>query len=309
MAKEENRRLARLKPNLERRALIYQFTRAFFREQGFLEVETPARLSEVAPEQHIIPFKSEDWFLSTSPELHMKRLLAAGYDRIFQFSRCFRKGEQGRGHNSEFTILEWYRSHADYQQMIHDTERLVVTLANKLQFGRHIQYQNQDIDLTPPWPGITVREAFRHTAGWDPMVEPNLERFDVDLVAKVIPSFPSNHPTILLDYPAELASLARLKPGEVAVAERAEVFTGGLELANAYSELRDQREQARRFREEIRQIQRKTKRKVVLPQKFLKELARLPECGGIALGMDRLVMLFCNANSIAEVMSFTVDTA
>ncbi len=307
MADAEYRRLVHLKPNLERRALIYQFTRDFFRERGFLEVETPVRVSEVAPEQHITPFASEDWFLSTSPELHMKRVLAAGYDKIFQFSHCFRKGEQGRGHNPEFTMLEWYRSRANYQQMIHDTEQLIVMLANELQFGHHIQYQNQDVDLTLPWPKVTVRNAFRYAAGWDPLAEFDPERFDIDLVTKVIPSFPPCRPIVLLDYPAVLASLACLKPSEPVVAERAEVFIGGLELANAYSELRDQREQVRRFREEIRQIQRETGREMVIPRKFLKELVRLPECGGIALGIDRLVMFFCDAGSIDEVILFTVD--
>jgi len=132
MAEAESRRLARLKPNLERRALIYRFTRAFFQQQGFLEVETPIRMPEVAPEQYITPFASEDWLLSTSPELHMKRLLASGYDNIFQFSRCFRKGERGRLHNPEFTLLEWYRTHAGYREMISDPEQLVVTLAGTL---------------------------------------------------------------------------------------------------------------------------------------------------------------------------------
>src|SRR3989338_48859 len=112
MAEAEYRRLARLKPNPERRALIYRFTRAFFQQQGFLEIETPVRMPEVAPEQYISPFTSEDWLLSTSPELHMKRLLASGYQKIFQFSRCFRKGEKGRIHNPEFTLLEWYRTQA-----------------------------------------------------------------------------------------------------------------------------------------------------------------------------------------------------
>ncbi len=309
MAEAEYRRLARLKPNLERRTLIYRFTRGFFQERGFLEVETPVRVPEIAPELQITPFASEDWFLSTSPELHMKRLLAAGYDRIFQFSRCFRKGERGRWHNPEFTMLEWYRIGNDYQQMIHDTEQLIVTLADKLQLGRNFSYQKHDVDLTLPWPRITVREAFRHAAGWDPIAELDLKRFDEDLVTKVIPSFPSRRPTVLLDYPAALASLARLKRDDLAVAERAEVFISGLELANAYSELRHQTEQAKRFRKEIRQMHRELGRKVAMPRKFLKALARLPDCGGIALGMDRLVMLFCDAGSIAEVIPFTVDTA
>lgn len=337
MAEAESRRLARLKPNLERRALICRYTRDFFRQQGFLEIETPIRMPEVAPEQYITPFTSEDWLLSTSPELHMKRLLAAGYDKIFQFSRCFRNGELGRLHNPEFTLLEWYRTHASYQEMISDTEQLIVTLAGKLKLGHHLHYRGHDIDLTLPWPRVTVREAFRHAAGWDPVtalspnchcetilppipvmfptsrddaaipVSPDRERFDIDLVTKVIPAFPPDRPTVLTDFPAALGSLARLKQGEPAIAERAEVFIGGLELTNAFSELTDRMEQTRRFREEIRQIQLQTGEKRTIPRRFLKALDRLPECGGIALGVDRLAMLFCDAASIDEVMPFTTD--
>ena len=307
MAEAESRRLARLKPNLERRALIFRFTRAFFQQQGFLEIETPIRMPEVAPEQYITPFASENWLLSTSPELHMKRLLAAGYDKIFQFSRCFRKGERGRRHNPEFTLLEWYRTHAGCREMIADTEQLIVTLAAKLKSGTHIRYRGQDIDLSLPWPRITVRESFRRAAGWDPVAAPDPELFDTDFVTKVIPAFPPGRPTVLTDFPAASGSLARLKPGDPSVAERAEVFIGGLELTNAFSELTARAEQARRFREEIRQIRLQTGEKRTVPRKFLNALAHLPECGGIALGVDRLVMLFCDAASIDEVMPFTAD--
>ncbi len=132
MFEDELKRLARLKSNLERRALILQYIREFFNEQGFLEVETPIRAPTIAPELFIVPFQSEDWFLAASPELHMKRLLAAGYEKLYQFSHCFRKGERGRWHNPEFIMLEWYRKGADYPKIIDDTEKLVTTLASKL---------------------------------------------------------------------------------------------------------------------------------------------------------------------------------
>lgn len=298
-----------VKANLQRRALICEHTRTFFRQQGFLEVETPIRVPTVAPEAQIVPFESEQWFLSTSPELHMKRLLAAGYSKLFQISHCFRKGERGRWHNPEFTLLEWYRAGADYRQMIDDTEQLLVSLATRLDLGPMISYGNQEINLTPPWPRITVGEAFRRAAGWDPIADPDLSRFDTDLVTKVIRSFAPGRPTVLLDYPAPMASLARLKSGEPGVAERAEVFVGGLELANAYSELRDSQEQEKRFRKELEQIGQEQGRRITMPLRFLEAVSRLPQCSGIALGMDRLVMLFCDADSIDEVMAFTVDTA
>jgi lysyl-tRNA synthetase class 2 len=306
---DERRRLICIKPNLERRALINQFTREFFIERGFLEVETPVRVPAVAPELYITPFESEDWFLSTSPELYMKRLLASGYKRLFQISHCFRKGEQGRRHNPEFTMLEWYRTNADYRQMIRDTEELVLTIADKLKYGPVINYQGQKIDLALPWQRVTVRDAFLKAAGWDPIARLDPVRFDTDLMTKVINSFPPDRPIVLQDYPAEMASLARLSAHEPEVAERAEVFIGGLELANAYSELNDSNEQRERFRKEIEKIEREQGRKTSLPERFLEAVARLPQCGGIALGMDRLVMLFCNTDRIDDVTAFTVDTA
>lgn len=295
-----------IRANLWRRALIYEFTRAFFRDQGFLEVETPVRMPEIAPEQHIKPFESEGWFLSTSPELHMKRLLAAGYDKLFQFARSFRQGEQGRWHNPEFTLLEWYRAGADYLRMLRDTEELVTGVAARLGLGTVIHYQGQSIALTRHWHRITVRNAFLSAAGWDPVAEADALRFDTDLVNKVVPAF-SGQPTLLLEYPAAMASLARLKPDDPRVAERGEVFIGGLEIANAFSELRDYREQRKRFTEEIKHIQKEQGRKAEMPRHFLGALRHLPECGGIALGVDRLVMLLCDASSIDDVTAFPVD--
>ena len=300
-------RLSQIKANLERRALIYDVIRAFFRNEGFLEVETPLQVPTVAPEKYITPFTVNGWFLSTSPELHMKRLLAAGYGKIFQICHCFRKSERGRLHNPEFTMMEWYRVGADYMQIIQDTERLVLTLASRLRLGTTIRYQGAEIDLVSPWPRITVRQAFLRSADWDPFDRLDEERFDVDLVEKVIPNFAANRPTVLMDYPVAMASLARLRPGSPPVAERAEVFIGGLELANAYSELTDAAEQERRFKQEIETLEREGKRDVVMPQRFLDAVARLPECGGIALGIDRLVMLFCDAASIDEVIAFPWD--
>jgi len=305
---DERDRLIRRKANMELRSLIYEYTREFFRDQGFLEVETPVRMSEAAPEQHIAPFDSEGWFLSTSPELYMKRLLAAGYDKLFQFSRCFRRGERGQFHNPEFTLLEWYSAGADYLQMLNDTERLVTHLASQMGMDTKIKYLNQDINLAVPWRRTTVRDAFNSAAGWDPVTETDPLRFDSDLVNKVVPTF-SGRPTMLLEYPSAMASLARLKPGATEVAERGEIFIAGLEIANAFSELADPREQEERFRDEIAHIQKASGRKAEMPVKFLDALRHMPECGGIALGMDRLVMLLCDAGSIDDVIAFPSDSA
>ncbi len=309
MTDEEIRHLAGLETNLKRRALIFRITRRFFDEQGFLEVETPLRSPAIAPEKEIMPFSSEGWFLATSPELYMKRLLAAGYRQLYQISHSFRKGERGKLHNPEFTMLEWYRAGADYTTMISDTEKLVLTISRELGIGESLKYRGKTIDLAAPWGGITIKEAYKQLAGWDPGDNPDPVRFDTDMATRVIPHFNAHRPTVILDYPAPMASLARLKPGESGVAERAEVFIGGLEIANAYSELTDRGEQTKRFQKEIEAIKREQGREAPQPEKFLEAMDKLPAAGGIALGMDRLVMLFCDAASIDEVIPFTVDNA
>jgi lysyl-tRNA synthetase class 2 len=309
MAEDDARRLASLKPNLQRRALILDFTREFFKKQDFLEVETPLRVPAVAPEPYIVPYESGDWYLSTSPELHMKRMLAAGYEKLFQFVHCFRRGERGRWHNPEFTMLEWYRAGADCNRIISDVESLVRFVAKKLGLKKTLHYGGRRIDISAPWPRVTVKEAFVRVAGWDPVAACDPRRFDIDLVEKVLPSFDPARPTVLVDYPAPLAALARLKPEDPNVAERAEVFIGGLELANAYSELAEAAEQERRFQEAIAQIRKERKQEMAIPQRFLEAVMHLPACGGVALGIDRLVMLLCDAPTIDDVMAFTTDNA
>ncbi len=308
MSRAETLRLKQIKANLERRALVLESIRAFFRREGFLEVETPLLLPHVAPEQFITPFAVNGWFLSTSPEMHMKRLLAAGYGNVFQICHCFRKGERGQLHNPEFTMVEWYRVDADYMQIIQDTEKLLLAVAGDLGLGSTIRYQGKDINLSRPWPRTMVSRAFLKSAGWDPALRHDPERFDLDLVDKVVPGFSAHRPTVLMEYPAANASMARLKPGDRKVAERAEVFIGGLELANAYSELTDAAELEKRFREVIEETGDAEGHRP-LPRRFLKAMANLPACGGIALGVDRLVMLLCDAASIDEVVAFPREVA
>lgn len=308
MSRAETSRLRQIKANLERRALILDSIRAFFKKEGFLEVETPLLLPHVAPEQFIAPFTVNGWFLSTSPEMHMKRLLAAGYGSVFQITHCFRKGERGQLHNPEFTMLEWYRVDADYLQIIGDAERLVLAVAGDLGLGSSIHYQGGDIDLARPWPRTTISKAFRKSADWDPVMRHDPERFDLDLVDKVVPGFSAHRPTVLMNYPAANASMARLRPEDPKVAERAEVFVGGLELANAYTELTDPAELEKRFREVIEEPGDSEGHRP-MPRRFLKAMADLPACGGIALGVDRLVMLLCDAASIDEVVAFPRELA
>jgi elongation factor P--(R)-beta-lysine ligase len=306
MTGEESDRLSRIKSKLECRASILEGIRAFFCREGFLEIETPLRIPAIAPEQFIIPYNSEGWFLSTSPELQMKRLLSAGYEKIFQICHCFRKDERGQHHNPEFTMLEWYRAGEDYRKIIQDTEKLVLYLMKRARFRSTLNYQGVKIDLTRPWPRIKVRDAYLKWAGWDPLREFDAEKFDGDMVDKIIPNFPLDRPTIILDYPCECASLSRLKSSDPPVAERAEVFIGGLEIANGFSELTDAAEQEKRFKLEL-EIMLSEGKPAVMPGKFLDAIKNLPECTGNALGIDRLVMLLCDAESIDDVIAFPSD--
>jgi elongation factor P--(R)-beta-lysine ligase len=306
MALEESRRLQKIKEKLEYRSRIMDGIRAFFIQEKFLETDTPLRVPAVAPEQFIHPFTSEGWFLSTSPELQMKRLLSAGYERIYQICRCFRRDERGSHHNPEFTMLEWYRAGADYNQIIADTENLILFLNERLGRGMELMYQGKRIDLRRPWPRVSVRQSYQEWAGWDPFEHFDGLKFDDDLVDRVIPHFPADRPTIIMDYPRECAALARLKPGSTDTAERAEIFIAGLEIANGYSELNDPVEQQKRFEAEITEM-RKSGKPAVWPQKFMEAVREMPDSTGIALGVDRLVMLLTDSKDIDEVIAFPSD--
>ena len=234
----------------------------------------------------------------------MKRLLAEGLPRIFQLGPCFRRGERGDRHNPEYTMLEWYRAEADYTDILADTKALVAHVAQAVKGATDITYRRRRIELLPRWERITVAEAFLRHAGWDPTAAYDEDRFNEDLVNRVEPRLAKDVPTVLTDYPAEAAALARRKPGNPRVAERWELYIGGLELANAYSELTDPAEQRARF-EACAAARRKLGKDVYpLDEEFLAKLGDLPPCGGIALGVDRLAMLLADAASIDDVMAF-----
>ncbi|MCO5060999.1 MAG: EF-P lysine aminoacylase GenX [Kiritimatiellae bacterium] len=269
------------KAALELRSRLLHATRSFFHERGFTEVDTPVRIQAPAQETHINAEPSGDRWLRASPELQMKRLLAAGHEKIFQLGPCFRRGERGDRHNPEYTMLEWYRARADYEDILEDTRELLAHVAGE---QTSIVYRHQRIDLTGRWERISVRDAFLRWAGWDPVAMWDEDRFNVDLVEKVEPAMPRAVPVVLADYPAPAASLARRKPEDPLVAERWELYIGGLEIANAYSELTDPVEQRRRF--EIAADERRAMGKEVYPfdEAFFAELAAMPPSGGIALG-------------------------
>lgn len=289
---------------LAARAAILRAIREFFFAGGFLEVETPVRLPAPALETHIDAEPAGDAWLRTSPELHMKRLLAAGHGKIWQMGPCFRRGERGRLHRPEYTMLEWYRANADYRDILADTRALLQALC-AAGGSAPLGYQGQRIDIEGLWRVLPVRDAFLKFAGWDPVVAWDEDRFNLDLVEKVEPALPRDVPVILTDYPAPAAALARRKPGDTAVAERWELYIGGMEIANAYSELTDAVEQRARFEECAVQRRQLGKEVYPLDEAFLAALPDMPPSGGIALGVDRLVMLLTDSNDIGQVQAFS----
>ena len=293
--------------NLRRRDALVTSMRAWFHANGFHEVETPIRIPFPAPEPNIDCPPSAGAWLRASPELQMKRLLAAGADRIFQIGPCFRERERGARHNPEFTMLEWYRCGASADDILADACALVRQAVRDVFGGSTLAFHGISIDVGGDWTRLTVRDAFRRFAGWDPATDWDADRFDADLTAKVEPALPKDRPVVLGEYPAPAASLARLKPGDPLVAERWELYIGGMEIANAYGELADGAEQRRRF-----EAARATRAALGeadyggLDEGFLRDLesGAFPPCGGIAVGIDRLAMLFCDAASIDEVRPF-----
>ncbi len=304
---EINWQLARRKHALSVRAVILQAIRCFFAQRGYLEVDTPQRIPAPAPESHIDAIPADGWFLQTSPELCMKRLLAAGYERIFQISHCWRRGERGSKHLPELTLLEWYTAGADYRALMEDCEALLLAVADALHRGPNLVYQGTAIDLTPPWPRLAVREAFARYAHVSMEEALRRDEFDLILTHEIEPHLGIGKPTFICDYPAAQAALARLRPDDPSVAERVELYVAGLELANGFSELVDAAEQRERFvrEEEYRRAQGRTPYPIA--EKFLNELSNMPPSAGIALGVDRLVMLFLDAPTIDDVVPFTPE--
>jgi lysyl-tRNA synthetase class 2 len=296
---------AGFRPTLELRARVQDAIRNYFGKQGFLEVETPVRIRTPALERHIDALPAGGAFLRTSPELHMKRMLASGYERIFQIGPCFRAGEQGALHHSEFTMLEWYRADADYRDVLSDAEGLVQAVVMAVHGGTEFSFDGLTIDVGQPWERHTVADAFLEHAGWDPTVAYDEDRFTVDLVEKVEPRLPHDRAVVLKDYPAGAAALARCRPGTPPVAERWELYLGGLELANAFSELTDAAEQRHRF-EQWSEARRLAGQPVYdLDEPFLSALEQgMPPSGGVALGVDRLVMLLADQPRIDRVRPF-----
>jgi len=302
-----NATLARRKKALQQRARLLQGIRRFFIGKGYLEVETPHRIPTPAPESYIDAVPSDTWFLHASPEICMKRMMAAGYEKIFQICRCWRGKERGSQHLPEFTLLEWYRAGGDYRSLMEECEELIRSVAGAIGLGQKIIFRGHEIDLSEPWERISVNEAFQDYTQTTMTEALEQKLFDEIMVQDIEPRLGVEKPTFIYDYPAERAALARLKQEDQSVAERFELYAGGLELANGFSELVDSKEQRKRFYIENENRQSLGRRIYPMPDKFLAELDDMPPSAGIALGVDRLVMVFLDAKSIDEVVAFTPE--
>jgi len=303
----EQMKLVARKRNLLLRARMIQSIRAFFIERDYLEIDTPQLISAPAPEVHIDAIRADGRYLQTSPELCMKRLLASGFPKIFQISKCFRTGERGDCHLPEFSLLEWYRTGIDYKALMNECEVLIRFVSQRLDMDGKISYRANEIDLRKPWQRISVSAAFDQYASTS--LKSALEKgcYDRVMVEEIEPNLGMIRPTFLYDYPAVMAALARLKPGNRALAERFEIYIAGLELANGFSELNDPAEQKARFERDLKIRDAEGKETYPMPARFLRSLEHMPDAAGIALGVDRLAMLFSGALKIDDVVPFTPE--
>ncbi len=300
-------RQSQIKSNLQLRARIIQALRLFFIERDYLEVETPIRIPAPAPEAHIDAVSTDSWYLQTSPELCMKQLLAAGFRRIFQIVKCFRHKERGSKHLPELTMLEWYRAGGNYLDLMQECEDLICFVASELNANDTINYQGQQILFGKPWIRMPVADAFDIYS--DTTMESALatDCFDEVMVSDIEPNLGTREPLFLYDYPASRGALAKLKSDNPLLAERFELYIAGVELCNGFSELNDPTEQRKRFEKEQR-LKRSLKKDVYpMPHNFLAALKDMPAACGNALGVDRLVMLFADADKIDDVVAFTPE--
>jgi lysyl-tRNA synthetase class 2 len=319
---------------LELRVRLTAATRAFFAGLDFLEVETPALQVSPGLEPHLMAFATElvaadqqssrTLYLHTSPEFAMKKLLAAGLPRIVQLAHVFRNGERASTHHPEFIMLEWYRT-GGYDGVIADTTALMRTLA-KVAGKATVMWRGVECDLDAEPELLTVQDAFaRHAGGIDLLATVGnmdaligeAERIDVrvghgdrwdDLVLRILaeriePCLGAGRPTFLVEYPVEMAALARVKPGDARVAERVELYICGVEIANGFGELTDAEEQRRRFIADMDLKEKLYGTRYPIDEEFLAALAHgIPDSAGMALGFDRLVMLLAGAEHIEDVL-------
>lgn len=237
----------------------------------------------------------------------MKRLLAAGYPRIFQICKCFRAAERGNLHLPEFSMLEWYVAKFDYFQLMEQCETMLIAVFKEMDVAGNISWRNNEIDLTPPWERLTVAECFTKYAPLSCQEALKQDKFDEMMVEYIEPQLGVNRPVFMYDYPSGLAALAKIKEDDPTVAQRFELYMFGVELANGFSELTDAKEQLRRFEKASQARLQKKWADYPQSQKFLEALKSMPEAAGSALGIDRLAMLLTNITQIDDIVAFTPE--
>ena len=312
---------------LKRRAAMLAELRAFFAERGVLEVETPLLSAETTLDLHLEPLSSRAeapgverarMYLQTSPELAMKRLLAAGSGSIYQVCKAFRGGERGRWHNPEFTILEWYREGWDVRRLMREVAALIETLlagSRRLEPATYVAYADlmrQHAGIDPHEASIEVlRRAVEDSPS--PVDTSGLDRDDLLsrlFGERIEPRFAPDRVTVVFDYPASQAAMARLNASDPRTAERFEAYVGEIELANGYGELCAPAEQRQRMERDLASRHRTGRPLPPTPSRFLAALeSGLPHCAGVALGLDRLLGLDLQAGSIDEMIAFPVERA
>jgi lysyl-tRNA synthetase class 2 len=310
---------------LKLRAQLYALVRQFFAERNVLEVETPILSQAANTDPNIESFQLQYFgpraggaglrWLRTSPEFALKRLLAAGLGDCYELGRVFRNGEAGKRHNPEFTMLEWYRLGWDHHKLMDECAELVKAALHLA--GRRATVRD-----------VSFRQLYQDSFGFDPLtasegelrgplavygIDPaGLVRDDwLDLLMThlIQPSIPANRILLVYDYPATQCALARIRPGDVPVAERFEVYVGPLEVANGYHELTDASEQRSRFGRDLAMRQKRAAIQPPVDERLLASLTKLPGCAGVALGVDRLLMAMLGRDAIGDVLAFPFDRA
>jgi len=328
-------RHADTRPFLAARSAITKATRAWFDEQGFVEIETSILQVSPGNETHLHAPRTElvdadgartTRYLRTSPEFACKKLLAAGETKIFELARVFRDRERGHLHLPEFTMLEWYRANATYDAVMADSVVIVAHAAQATGIGR-FSFRGRTADPFAEPELLTVATAFERFAGIDLLAtvadgqgdreslaaaagqqvritadDTWSDIFSKVLVEHIEPNLGQGRLTLLFEYPVPEAALARAKPSDPRVAERFEIYACGVELANGFGELTNASEQRRRFMLAMDEKQRRYGERYPLDEDFLAAVARMPEASGVALGFDRLVMLASGASSIDQVV-------
>lgn len=311
-----------------KRTKIVQAIRDMLNEDDFIEVETPV-LQPIYGGASARPFTTyhntldQPLYLRIANELYLKRLIVGGFDRVYEFSRDFRNEGMDRDHNPEFTMLELYQAYADYQEIMELTENLIAQTVEKLHGTTKIQYQEQELDFTPPWNRITMVESIQQHSNFDPdtlsddelfskAVEAGIE-LDGDeskgeIIAELFDAFVEDkliQPTFIYDYPIEVSPFAKKKPENPDYVERFEFFISGMEVGNAFSELNDPIDQRQRFLEQASNLEKGDEEAFMVDEDYLRALEYgMPPTGGLGIGIDRLTMLLTDQYSIRDVILF-----